>query len=369
VTVLVTGAAGFVGHHLVDALKRRGDTVLAAVSSTTPEELRAFVLQADAIVHLAGANRPTDPADFVTINRDLTAQIALWAAESDKRPVIVFSSSTQATSDNPYGASKREGETALEAYAKAGGRTVTFRLPNIFGKESRPFYNTVVATFCHNVARGEPCSVSDPNHEVTFVYIDDVVSALLDALDHPAAAGESQSRRVEPEYRRTLGNLLSDIESFREMRTGLKVPDFSDRFLVSLYATYLSFLPKDDFAYSLVKREDDRGSLAEFIKSDHFGQIFVSRTRPGITRGNHFHHTKTEKFLVLEGEGLIRFRHVGSDEVLEYRVTGEDYHVVDIPPGYTHSIENVGQGELVTLFWASEIFDPERMDTIFEAVI
>ncbi|RYD86076.1 MAG: SDR family oxidoreductase [Verrucomicrobiaceae bacterium] len=367
-TVLVTGAAGFVGHHLVDALNRRGDTVLAAKSDTSQDQLRTWALTADAIVHLAGANRPADVSDFEKINRNLTAEITRVAAESEKRPTIVFSSSTQAASDNSYGTSKRQGEAALDAYAQAGGRAVVFRFPNIFGKESRPFYNTVVATFCHNVARGEPCSVSDPSHEITFVYIDDVVAALLNAIDAPPVAGETERRRVETEYRRTLGQLLADIESFREMRVGLKVPDFSDRFLVSLYATYLSFLPTGDFAYSLVKREDERGSLAEFIKSDHFGQVFVSRTRPGITRGNHFHHTKTEKFLVLEGEGLIRFRHVGSDEVLEYRVKGDEYRVVDIPPGYTHSIENIGHSELVTLFWASEIFDPQRMDTIFEAV-
>jgi len=360
VKVLVTGAQGFVGHHVVDALRRQGDDVFAADRTTSSAALLEWARSADAIVHLAGANRPPNESEFTEVNRDLIAQIVEGLGEA--RPLIVFSSSTQADLDNPYGLSKRGGEEVLQGY----GNAVILRLPNIFGKESRPFYNTVVATFCHNVARGEACSVSDPSREVTFVYIDDVVATILDSLGRPPVGVEF--RTVPTEYKRTLGQLLSEIESFREMRTSLLIPDLSDRFLVSLYATYLSFLPQDDFAYSLLKREDERGSLAEFVKSKQFGQIFVSRTHPGITRGNHFHHTKTEKFLVLEGEAVIRFRHAASDEVIEYPVKGEEYRVVDIPPGYTHSIENVGQTELVTLFWASEIFDPERMDTIFEAV-
>ena len=359
--VLVTGAKGFVGHHVVGALRHRGDEVFAADRSTDESALREWTMVADAVVHLAGANRPEDPAEFAKVNRDLTARLVGWLDEAGARATLVLSSSAQAEKENPYGVSKREAERAVEAYA---GPKAIFRLPGVFGKESRPFYNTVVATFCHNVAHDEPNAVSDPEHEVAFVYIDDVVAAILAAVDHPVARPE-----VAPVYRRTLGRLLAEIEGFRESRETLRVPDLSDRFLVSLYATYLSFLPKDAFAYDLVKREDPRGSLAEFVKSDHFGQIFVSRTHPGITRGDHYHHTKTEKFLVLEGEAVIRFRHAASDEVLEYRVDGEAYRVVDIPPGYTHSIENVGTGELVTLFWASEIFDPARPDTIYEKVI
>lgn len=358
--VLITGAKGFVGHHVVDALRRRGDEVFAADRTTDLATVQEWARQSDAIVHLAGANRPANESEFAEVNRDLIAHIL--EGLGDHRPFVVFSSSTQVELDNPYGASKRGGEEVLEGY----GNAVILRLPNVFGKESRPFYNTVVATFCHNVARGEECSVSDPSREVTFVYIDDVVGTILSSLDHPSAGVEY--RTVPVEYKRSLGQLLAEIESFREMRSSLAIPDLSDRFLVSLYATYLSFLPQDEFAYSLLKREDERGSLAEFVKSPYFGQVFVSRTHPGITRGNHFHHTKTEKFLVLEGEAVIRFRHHASDEVLEYPVKGEDYRVVDIPPGYTHSIENVGQTELVTLFWASEIFDPERTDTIFEPV-
>ena len=367
--VLVTGARGFIGHHVVDAFKRRGDEPLAADRATDEARLREWALEADAIVHLAGANRPEDPADFDRVNRDLTARIVGWLREAGKGTHVVLSSSAQAEMDNPYGASKRAAEEALGRYSLQGGAATVFRLPGVFGKESRPFYNTVVATFCHNVAHDEPNKVSDPEREVAFVYIDDVVAAILAAVDAPPAIGTVASREVRPEYRRTLGRLLSEIEGFRASRETLRIPDLSDRFLVSLYATYLSFLPKDAFAYGLTKREDERGSLAEFVKSDHFGQIFVSRTHPGVTRGNHFHDTKTEKFLVLEGDAVIRFRHAASNEVLEYPVSGEQYRVVDIPPGYTHSIENVGSTELVTLFWASETFDPARPDTVFEAVL
>ena len=359
--VLVTGAKGFIGHHVADALRHRGDEVFAADRHTEESRLREWALASDAIVHLAGANRPEDPADFERINRDLTERLVGWLQEGGSKATLVLSSSTQARSENPYGVSKREAEAAVESYA---GPKAIFRLPGVFGKESRPFYNTVVATFCHNVAHDEPCAVSDPSREVEFVYIDDVVASFLAAVDQPVARPE-----VTPVYRRTLGRLLAEIEGFRESRETLRIPDLSDRFLVLLYATYLSFLPKDDFAYDLMKREDPRGSRAEFVKSDSFGQIFVSRTHPGVTRGDHYHHTKTERFLVLEGEAMIRFRHRASDEVVEYPVSGKGYRVVDIPPGYTHSIENVGMGELVTLFWASEIFDPERPDTIYEKVI
>ncbi len=367
--VLVTGANGFIGKHVVDALCRRGDSVDSADVETSEDQLKEWAKSAEAIVHLAGANRPPDEREFARVNRDLTEQLSNWAGEGGRCPSIIFSSSTQAEFDNPYGTSKRQAEEVLEKFAKLGlGATTVFRLPNVFGHGCRPNYNSVIATFAHNVATGLPSAMNDPKKEITFVYVHDVVSAFLQALDEPILPRTVVWKSVEPMYRRTLGKVLDELESFRDMRASLRVPDFSDRFLVSLYATYLSYLPPDHFSYPLQKREDERGSLAEFIKSDHFGQVFVSRTRPGVTRGNHFHNTKTEKFLVLEGRAVVRFRHVASEVVLEYPVAGEEYRVVDIPPGYTHSIENVGASELVTLFWASEIFNPELPDTIFEAV-
>ena len=335
------------------------------------------------IVHLAGVNRPADESEFELVNTGLTAQLTSWLSVGSRSPLIIFSSSTQADQSNPYGTSKLAAERILETYSRENrAHVVVLRLTNVFGKSCRPNYNSVVATFCHAVANDLPVSVSDPDREVLFIYIDDVVAEVLRAIEGASTVSETaettalleqapnfERRTVEPQYPRTLARLLSDIKSFREMRQSLILPDFSDRFLVSLYATYLSYLPKDEFSYALEKRVDARGALAEFMKSEGFGQIFVSRTHPGITRGNHYHETKTEKFLVLEGEGLIRFRHIESQEILEYGVRGDEFRVVDIPPGYTHSIENIGSTEMVTLFWASEIFDPERMDTVFEGVL
>ncbi len=272
--------------------------------------------------------------------------------------------------DNPYGRSKLHAEQCLRRFSDATAARVTiFRWTNLFGKWCRPNYNSVTATFCHNVAHGLPIQISDPNREIELAYIDDVVAGLLAEL----ATDEGRDRIclacVQPTYRVTLGALAAKIQSFRDSRTDLKLPDMSDRFTRCLYATYLSYLPEGEFAYPLDIKRDNRGELAEFLKSPHCGQIFVSRTKPGITRGNHFHHTKVEKFLVLEGDAAIRFRHIESNAVLTYRVSGKDFRVLDIPPGYTHSIENVGTGEMVVLFWASEIFDPATPDTYSAEVL
>lgn len=260
----------------------------------------------------------------------------------------------------------------------------------MFGKWCRPNYNSVTATFCHNIAHDLPISISDPNRELDLVYIDDVVAAFIAVLEEKSEvrsqkAAAVEFREVPRSFKVTLGELAARIRSFRESRRTLVLPDFSDDFNRCLYATYLSYLDGPDFAYRLDQKTDPRGTLAEFVKSATAGQIFVSRTKPGVTRGNHYHHTKTEKFLVVEGEAVIRFRSVASQgqgakgeeerrtsnvehpglnaEVIEHKVSGREFRVVDIPPGYTHSIENVGSGELVTLFWASEVFDPERPDT------
>ena len=244
---------------------------------------------------------------------------------------------------------------------------VIYRFKNLFGKWCRPNYNSVTATFCHNIANGLPIQISDRTHEIDLTYIDDVVEAFIAELE--SVSPGFRFAQPLPSKRISLGGLAEKIKSFREMRTKLNLPDFRDAFERDLYGTYLSYLNNQEFEYGLDIKTDQRGSLAEFLKSPSMGQIFVSRTKPGITRGNHYHHTKTEKFLVLQGTAIIRFRHIDSDQVLEYRVRGEDYRVLDIPPGYTHSIENVGQDELVTLFWASEIFNPERPDTGFLPVI
>lgn len=378
--VLVTGAKGFIGSNLAARLQRlEGVRVLAFDVDNTELELARWLAETDFVVHLAGVNRPQSADEFTTGNVGLTETLCNQLVANGRSVPFVLSSSTQAELDNPYGVSKRQAEEVVTDYAtRSGAPVVIYRLTNVFGKWCRPNYNSVVATFCHNIARDLPITISDPNHAIDFIHVDDVVQAFVSEIATQKSAGSVSYRQVSPSYRVTLGRLAELIRSFRASRQSLLTPNLSDPFVQKLYGTFLSYLEPDDFAYDLIQRSDARGSLAEFIKSPPFGQIFVSRTKPGVTRGNHYHHTKTEKFLVLEGEAIVRFREIrdqGSEvkgqgsEVIEYRVSGHDFRVVDIPTGYTHSIENVGSGELVTLFWASEVFDPERTDTVWDEVL
>lgn len=383
--VLVTGAEGFIGKNLVEALRREKDIVFMAydIHDSRPV-LDGYLKDADLIFHLAGVNRPERPEDFEDVNTGLTREIADALIATGRHPTVVFSSSTQAEMDNPYGVSKRRAEDVLRDYAaKAGTGVCIFRLPGVFGKWCRPNYNSVVATFCYNIARDLEVTISDPNREIELVYVDEVVRGMAGIVTSDRVTSDRGSDRVTsdavtgdgvtgdrvtwgevtPVYRVTLGKLAEMIRGFRESRRTLRVPNFSDRFTKCLYATYLSYLEGNNFAYALEQKTDARGELAELLKSQSFGQIFVSRTKPGITRGNHYHDTKTEKFCVVEGEGVIRFRHILGKEVFSYPVSGRDFKVLDIPPGYTHSIENVGETEMVTLFWACEPFDPSSPDT------
>lgn len=368
--VAVTGANGFLGRNLGVALRRAGHEVAGIDVDTPPEAWRAALHDATVVFHLAGVNRPEHDDEFVAGNVGSLATLfaaldARAAAEPHApRPLVVLSSSRQAAQDNPYGRSKVAAEQALEAYAATTGTPAAiYRLPGVFGKWCRPNYNSVVATFCHNVARDLPIAISDPAHTIDLVHCDDVVAQFMTHLDTPAhgvARGE-----VTPVFTTSLGQLAERIRAFREIRRTLLVPDLSDGFTRRLFGTYTSYLPPGDLAYALEQRTDPRGTLAELLRSDQFGQMFVSRTHPGITRGNHFHDLKVEKFCVLEGDAVIRFRSVLDDAITEYRVSGTDFKVVDIPPGMTHHIENVGSTEMIVLFWASEIFDSHRADTHF----
>lgn len=366
--VLITGARGFMGRNLTAYLhERQGCVVTLFDVDNSAEELRAGLETADVVYHLAGVNRPKTTAEFETGNTGLTREICGILRELGRAPVIVMCSSVQAKFENPYGISKRHAEEVLSEFAAETGAEVRiYRLKNVFGKWCRPNYNSVVATFCHNIANDLPIQISDPSRELELVYVDDVVQTFLAEL--PLYPGSSSHRAI-PYFKLTLGDLAGRIQSFRDMHANLLTPDFAVRFNQQLYATYLSYLPDEARRQQLQIKSDQRGGLAEFIKSKNFGQIFISRTRPGITRGNHYHHTKTEKFFVVEGEGVIRMRHIERSQVVEYRVRGEDFQVIDVPPGYTHSIENVGAGEMITLFWASEIFDPDRPDTYFLPVL
>lgn len=361
--VVVTGARGFLGRRVVAAAKTAGHDVVEFNRGDANSRLADLFRGADVVVHLAGVNRPRDPAEFTSGNSDLTEQVAN-AVDVARNPVVLFSSSTQATLDNPYGVSKRAAEGHLEKLAKRGARVVVFRLPNVFGPGGRPNYNSAVATFAHNAANGLPMEVHDASRELTLVYVHDVAAAMLGVFAAPPATGTFEFRSVAPEYRMTVGALADTFSGYAKLRETFFVPDVSTPLKKALYATYLSCLPHGKFAYDLVQRTDPRGTLAEFLKSPGAGQIFVSRTKPGISRGNHFHHTKTEKFFVLEGDAIVRFRRVdGTGDVMSYPVSGRDFRVVDIPPDHTHLIENVGTTELIVLFWACEVFDPAVPDT------
>jgi UDP-2-acetamido-2,6-beta-L-arabino-hexul-4-ose reductase len=382
--VLVTGAKGFVGRNLVVMLGQQPDVEVVGYDLGDSRSLLDEGLgSAEVIFHLAGVNRPEKPEDYETGNAGFTQKLCDQLLSLGRKPTIILSSSIQAALDNPYGASKRKAEETLISFAEqTGARVLIFRMKNVFGKWCRPNYNSGVATFCHNIARGLPITISDRSNVVHLVYVDDVCAAMMEAAGilapdykHFVPVEGSAFADITPSFQMTLGELVDTITAFKNSRFSLQVPAFNDPFICRLYATYLSYLEENNFAYGLDIKTDNRGSLGEFLKSSSFGQIFVSRTKPGITRGNHYHHTKTEKFMVVEGEGIIRFRKIipeGRDqraEIIEYRVRGEEFRVVDIPPGYTHSIENVGTGEMVTLFWANQVFDPEQPDTYFEEVV
>jgi UDP-2-acetamido-2,6-beta-L-arabino-hexul-4-ose reductase len=366
--VLVTGAEGFLGRNLSVALRRMPDVQVRSFDrNESAADLARFASEVDLVYHLAGVNRPEHVEEFEEGNASLTRTLADLLVARGRKVPLVLSSSTQASQDNPYGRSKLGAEKAVARYgAETGAPVLVYRLPGLFGKWSRPNYNAVVSTFCHNVARGMPVSIRDPGHEVELAYVDDVVAEFLRAMD-PARAPPANPK-VEPTFRVTLGELARRVEAIRDIRDTLTLPDLSDPFTRRLYPTFLSYLPEDGFAYQPLVRRDARGSLVELLKSPPFGQIFVSRSNPGVVRGHHYHDTKIEKFCVVQGRAVICFRHILLGDVIRYEVSGEEMKVVDIPPGYTHSIENLGAGEMVTLFWASEIFDPSRPDTFPEKV-
>lgn len=366
--VLVTGAHGFIGRNLVARLRERDDICLWEFGrGSRPDDLTAWAAEADVIFHLAGVNRPPDVREFETGNAGSVQTLCQILQAAGRAPRVILSSSVQADLENPYGISKRRAEQILSGFSHATGAPVAiYRLTNVFGKWCRPNYNSVVATFCHQLARDLPIRISDPDRELELVYIDDVIEAFVGELTKTVPDVVFPVIPVSQTI--TLGQLGTMLRSFGTSRRTLVMPDLAAPFARKLYATFLSHLPEGELAYSLDTKVDARGSLAEFIKTPHGGQIFVSRTKPGVIRGNHYHHTKTEKFLVLEGEAIIRLRHLEQAVVLEYRVSGGEGRVVDIPPGYTHSIENLGSGEMIVLFWASEIFDAERPDTQFLSV-
>lgn len=365
--ILITGAGGFIGKNLVATLKTAGYTDLMLFErDDTPETLADYAARAGFVFHLAGINRPKDPSEFYAGNAGLTETLlSLLDKAGNKAPVLV-TSSTQAALDNDYGKSKAQAEQAIFAHGQTTGAPVyVFRLPGVFGKWCRPNYNSVVATFCHNSANGLPLSVRDPEYRLPLVYIDDVVASFVAALDG-SCIREGDYCVVPVVHETTLGHLAETIEGFARNRETLDVPDQTPGSLEQkLYSTWLSYLPAERFSYPLNMHCDNRGSFTEFLHTPAHGQVSINISRPGIVKGNHWHHSKNEKFLVVKGTGVIRFRALDSTEVIEYHVSGDKLEVVDIPTGYTHNIENVGEDDMVTVMWANEVFDPDHPDTFF----
>ncbi len=364
--ILVTGANGFVGKNLVAELRNRGyDNILEFTRDCDLVLLDKYTKECDFVCHLAGVNRPKDESEFMDGNFGLTSTLIDLLKKNNNKAPILITSSIQAEKDNPYGRSKKAVEDLLFNYQKENGiKVYVYRLTNLFGKWSKPNYNTVVATFCHNIARNLDIQINDPEAKLNLCYIDDVLEEFIRALEGNPTMQDNYCI-VPVTHSIKLGELANLIKSFKDSRTNLIVPDMAEAITKKLYSTYLSFLPEDQFAYDLKMNNDHRGSFTEFILTPERGQVSVNVSKPGITKGNHWHHTKNEKFLVVNGEGLIRFRRIDSDEIFEYRVSGEKLQVVDIPTGYTHSIVNVGKTDLVTVMWANEYFVPEKPDTYF----
>ncbi|MGD9843523.1 MAG: NAD-dependent epimerase/dehydratase family protein [Steroidobacteraceae bacterium] len=362
--VLVTGARGFIGKNLVVRLgEMDGIEVLQFSRGDLLGRLSELVERADVIVHLAGENRPKDVEDFARVNIDLTKALCNSIKATARKIPLIVASSTQAELDNPYGQSKRAAERVVEQFvSETGSPAVIYRLPGVFGKWCRPNYNSVVATFCNNVANELPIQINDPAATIRVVYVDDVITEFLSSFTDMADG--VRWGKVEPVYAIALGDLAEQINAFKNCRTNLVSERVGTGLIRALYATYVSYLPCASFVYDLPCYGDARGVFVEMLKTSDAGQFSYFTAHPGITRGGHYHHTKTEKFLVIKGKARFGFRHVVSNEVFEVFTVGEVPQVVETVPGWTHDITNVGDDEMVVMLWANEIFDRDRPDTI-----
>lgn len=368
--VLITGASGFVGRNLQLRLRERRDVqVVCFTHYQHSKQLAGLLDGVDFVFHLAGVNRPKDPKEFTTGNADLTRElckaVAAVARLTGRTIPILYASSTQASQDNAYGRSKREAEDALMATAQDPLVPVhLFRLPNVFGKWCLPNYNSVVATFCHNIARDLPIQVNDPQATLTLVYIDDVIGQFVQLMDGAVPkTGDGGFATVQPCYDTSVGELAALIRSFRESRRSLVMERVGAGLVRALYATYVSYLPVEAFAYDVPQHEDRRGVFVEMLKTPDCGQFSFFTAHPGVTRGGHYHHSKTEKFLVIKGQARFRFRHMETGQMHELETSGNRPQVVETVPGWTHDITNAGADEMVVMLWANEIFDRTRPDT------
>lgn len=376
--ILITGAKGFVGKNLAVSLKniRDGKDKTYGIDSnieiyeydidTPPSMLDEYCRECDFVYHLAGVNRPQNESEFMEGNFGFTSTLLDILKKYGNKSPILITSSIQAELDNPYGRSKKAGEDLIFGYGDENGvKTFVYRFPNVFGKWCRPNYNSAVATFCHNIAHDLPITVNDRNHMMTLIYIDDVVSELINALKGNENR-EGKYCRVPVEHKITLGEIADLLYSFKDSRKNKYIPDMpGGSFSKKLYSTYLSYLPENEFKYPLEMHCDERGSFTEMFKTINNGQVSVNISKPGITKGNHWHHTKNEKFAVVSGKGVIRFRKPDSTDIIEYFVSGDKIEVVDIPTGYTHNIENLGDTDMVTIMWCNECFNLDKPDTYY----
>jgi UDP-2-acetamido-2,6-beta-L-arabino-hexul-4-ose reductase len=386
--ILITGADGFIGKNLRMRLAELGQADVACITLDTPADaMQAALGGADFVFHLAGVNRPQDPAEFVTGNTGLTQTVCAALTAAGRLATIVLASSTQAAQDNPYGRSKLAAEEAVCSYGAATGAPVhVFRLPNVFGKWCKPNYNSAVATFCHNIARGLPIAVNDPAAPVTLVYVDDVIERFVQVMNASVIASEARQSMnpaaidcraslamtafatVTPQYITTVGELARLIQSFKESRATLMTERVGTGLVRALYATYVSYLPVESFAYALPAHADPRGTFVEMLKTPDCGQFSFLTAQPGATRGGHYHHSKTEKFLVIKGQARFKFRHMQTGQTHELFTCGDKPEVVETVPGWTHDITNIGTEEMFVLLWANEVFNRERPDTFACAV-
>lgn len=382
--ILVTGSNGFVGKNLCLALKEKGHTVYEFDIENSAEDLKEYSKDCEFVFHLAGINRPKDPKEFIEGNFSAAENLLeILKANNNKCPIMI-SSSLQATligryEGSDYGKSKLLGENLLKEYSKESGiKVLIYRFPNLFGKWCRPNYNSAVATFCHNIANDLPISVSDPDIELELLYIDDLIAEMLLCLEgkehrcfynglNPVEDKKGEFCFVPNTHKVTLGEITELLYAFANQPKTLLIPDIpNNSFAKKLYSTYLSYLPEEKVKFPLKMNQDNRGSFTELLKTKNAGQFSVNISKPGITKGQHWHHSKWEFFIVVSGEALIQQRKVGSDEVLEFRVSGEKIEAVHMIPGYTHNIINTSETEnLVTVMWANEAFDPQNPDTFF----
>lgn len=361
--ILVTGSNGFVGKNLISELKNRGyHEIYEVTRETTDSQLEDYCKETTTVFHLAGVNRSLNTKEFEDGNVSFTKKILKFLNENNNTCPIIFTSSTQAKLDNIYGNSKQKAEEEILRHSSQYQNTVQiYRVPNIFGKWSKPNYNSVVATFCYNIARDIPVTIHDDSARIKLMYIDDLINILIENMNKDIKG----IIEIDNYYEKTVKEIADLLRDFKIMRSEKFISNVENTFDKRLYSTYLSYLPEDGFSTKAIMNIDDRGSFTELFKTLDRGQVSINISKPGIVKGNHWHHTKNEKFAVVSGEGVIRFRKYGDNKVIEYSVTGDKIEIIDIPVGYTHNIENTGMDNLVTVMWVNELFDKEKPDTYF----